>query len=105
MENSHSNTHKWSILIVVTLATFINNLDSSIVIIGLPKIMQGINLTMTTGLLVITAYIISSTVLILPAGKDKRITLVYITQKGILLFDKLIPLVNKHQEGTVKEPF
>lgn len=35
--------------------------------------------------------------------KDKRISLVYITQEGVQLFDQLIPLVNKHQEGTVKK--
>lgn len=69
MENSHSNSRKWSILLVATLATFINNLDASIVIIGLPQIMRGLNLTMTTGLLVITAFIIVNTVLIVPAGK------------------------------------
>ena len=69
MKDSHTNTHKWSILLVVTLVAFITNLDSTIVIIGLPKIMQGLNITVVTGLLTITGYIIASTVLILPAGK------------------------------------
>jgi len=67
MTDSHS--HKWSILLVVTLVAFITNLDSTIVIIGLPKIMQGLDITIITGLLTITGYIIASTVLILPAGK------------------------------------
>lgn len=67
MTNSHK--HKWSILIIVTLVSFITNVDSTIVIIGLPKIMQGLNLTVGVGLWTITAYIISSTVIILPAGK------------------------------------
>jgi len=71
MKDSNTNTHahKWSILLVVTLVAFITNLDSTIVIIGLPKIMQGLNITVVTGLLTITGYIIASTVLILPAGK------------------------------------
>lgn len=62
-------THKWSILLVVTLVSFITNLDSTIVIIGLPKMMEGLNISMTSGLWIITGYIIASTVLILPAGK------------------------------------
>ncbi|EKQ55498.1 MULTISPECIES: MFS transporter [unclassified Clostridium] len=62
-------SHKWSILFVVTLVSFITNLDSTIVIIGLPKIMEGLNISVTSGLWIITGYIIASTVLILPAGK------------------------------------
>jgi EmrB/QacA subfamily drug resistance transporter len=66
---TNSQKHKWSILIIVTLVSFITNVDSTIVIIGLPKIMQGLNIAVGVGLWTITAYIISSTVLILPAGK------------------------------------
>ncbi len=62
-------SHKWSILLVVTLVSFITNLDSTIVIIGLPKMMEGLNISITSGLWIITGYIIASTVLILPAGK------------------------------------
>ena len=62
-------SHKWSILLVVTLVSFITNLDSTIVIIGLPKMMEGLNISLTSGLWIITGYIIASTVLILPAGK------------------------------------
>jgi len=69
MTNLHSHPHKWSILLVVTLVAFITNLDATIVIIALPKIMQGLNITVVAGLFTITGYIIASTVLILPAGK------------------------------------
>lgn len=62
-------SHKWSILFVVTLVSFITNLDSTIVIIGLPKMMEGLNISITAGLWIITGYIIASTVFILPAGK------------------------------------
>lgn len=65
----HSKSHKWTILFVVTMVSFITNLDSTIVIIGLPKMMEGLNISITTGLWIITGYIIASTVLILPAGK------------------------------------
>lgn len=66
---THSKSHKWSILLVVTLVSFITNLDSTIVIIGLPKMMERLNISVITGLWIITGYIIASTVLILPAGK------------------------------------
>ncbi|MBC2457829.1 MFS transporter [Clostridium beijerinckii] len=66
---TNSKSHKWSILLVVTLVSFITNLDSTIVIIGLPNMMEGLNISVTTGLWIITGYIIASTVLILPAGK------------------------------------
>lgn len=67
MTQSHSN--KWIILLVVTLVSFITNVDSTIVIIGLPKLMQGLNMSIEFGLLSITSYIITSTVLLLPAGR------------------------------------
>lgn len=66
---THFKSNKWSILFVVTLVSFITNLDSTIVIIGLPKMMEGLNISIVTGLWIITGYIIASTVLILPAGK------------------------------------
>lgn len=62
-------SRKWSILFVVTLISFITNLDSTIVIIGLPKMMEGLDISVISGLWIITGYIIASTVLILPAGK------------------------------------
>ncbi|MDD7793367.1 MFS transporter [Clostridium sp. 'White wine YQ'] len=61
--------YKWSVLLVVTLVSFITNVDSTITIIGLPKIMQGLDMNVAMGLLTITSYIIASTVLLLPAGK------------------------------------
>lgn len=64
---AHSN--KWIILLVVTLVSFITNVDSTIVIIGLPKLMQGLDMSIEAGLLSITSYIIASTVLLLPAGR------------------------------------
>jgi EmrB/QacA subfamily drug resistance transporter len=60
---------KWRILAVVTLVSFITNVDSTIVIIGLAKLMEGLNITVVTGLWTITSYIIASTVFLLPAGR------------------------------------
>ena len=62
-------SRKWSILAVVTLVSFITNLDSTIVIIGLAKLMEGLHLTVVAGLWTITAYVIASTVFLLPAGR------------------------------------
>lgn len=64
-----ASSNKWAILSVVTLASFITNVDSTIVIIGLPKLMRGLNLSVDGGLWIITAYVITSTVFLLPAGK------------------------------------
>lgn len=61
---TNSNLKKWRVLFVVSLVSFITNVDSTIVIIGLPKIMEGLNITLVTGLLVITVYIIANTVLL-----------------------------------------
>jgi EmrB/QacA subfamily drug resistance transporter len=80
-------SHKWSILLVVTLVSFITNLDSTIVIIGLPKIMEGLNISVTTGLWIINGYIIASTVLILPAGKWADVVgIKHIFMLGLIVF-------------------
>ncbi len=60
---------KWWILVVVTLVAFITNVDATIVIVGLPRLMLGLHITITTGLWTLTAYIITSTVFLLPAGR------------------------------------
>lgn len=66
---SDVSTRKWSILAVVTLVSFITNLDGTIVIVGLPKLMEGLHIGVTTGLWALTAYIITSTLFLLPAGR------------------------------------
>lgn len=60
---------KWWILAVVTLVAFVTNLDATIVVVGLPRMVQGLHITVTTGLWTMTAYIITSTVFLLPAGR------------------------------------
>jgi len=62
-------SRKWIILAVVTLVSFITNVDATIVIIGLPSMMEGLHLSMTMGLWIITSYIITSTIFLLPAGR------------------------------------
>lgn len=62
-------SRKWIILAVVTLVSFITNVDATIVIIGLPSMMEGLHLSLTMGLWIITSYIITSTIFLLPAGR------------------------------------
>ena len=60
---------KWAILAVVTLVSFVTNVDATIVVIGLPTLMRDLNVTIVTGMWTITSYFITSTVFLLPAGR------------------------------------
>lgn len=64
-----TSKRKWWILAVVTLVAFVTNLDGTIVVVGLPRLVAGLHITVTTGLWTLTAYIITSTVFLLPAGR------------------------------------
>ena len=66
---SESTSKKWIILSVVTLSAFITNVDATIVVVGLPKLMGGLHIGITTGLWTLTSYMITSTVFLLPAGR------------------------------------
>lgn len=66
---SQASNQKWGILSVVTLVAFVTNLDATIVVVGLPRMVSGLHITVTTGLWTMTAYIITSTVFLLPAGR------------------------------------
>ncbi|MDA8061114.1 MAG: MFS transporter [Actinomycetota bacterium] len=78
---------KWAILAVTTLGAFIANVDATIVVVGLPRILEGLHASITTGLWTMTGYLLVSTVLLLPVGRfsdlfgRKRIYLV-----GFLVF-------------------
>ncbi|WP_079913307.1 MFS transporter [Paenibacillus sp. 32352] len=60
---------KWSILFVVTLVSFITNLDATIVVNGLPSLMEDLHLSIGTGMWTITSFYITSTVFLLPSGR------------------------------------
>lgn len=62
-------SRKWAILAVITLVSFITNVDATIVVIGLPRLIEDLHLTLISGMWTITAYLITSTVFLLPAGK------------------------------------
>lgn len=67
MTQAHS--HKWAILAVVTLVSFVTNVDATIVVIGLPTLIRDLHVTIVTGMWTITSYLITSTVFLLPAGR------------------------------------
>ena len=60
---------KWTILAVTTLGAFIANVDATIVVVGLPKILQGLHASISTGLWTLTGYLLVSTILLLPVGR------------------------------------
>ena len=60
---------KWSVLFVVTLVSFITNLDATIVVTGLPQLMLDLRLSIDTGMWTITSFYITSTVFLLPSGR------------------------------------
>lgn len=68
-DDHFTNASRWVILGVVTLVAFVTNLDATIVIIGLPRIVASLHTSITVGLWTVTAYIITTTVLLLPAGR------------------------------------
>ena len=63
------NNRKWSILAVVTLGSFIFNVDATIVVVGLPRILDGLHASISAGLWTLTGYLLVSTVLLLPVGR------------------------------------
>ena len=99
---TEQNAKKWSILAAVTLVSFITNVDATIVVVGLPKLMQGLHITVVTGLWTITSYIITSTVFLLPAGRwsdvigTKRIFMI-----GLVIFTISTALCGFANTGTM----
>ena len=76
--NNSSNKDKWAILFIVVMITFMATLDSSIVNVALPVMAKDLNVTSAGIQLVVTSYliIISATILVFGrwgdiAGKTK----------------------------------
>lgn len=69
MSLDQGHPRRWLILAVVTLVAFISNVDGTIVVVGLPRIIAGLHSTVTAGLWTLTGYILTSTVFLLPAGR------------------------------------
>ncbi len=96
-----ANSRKWWILAVVTLVAFVTNLDGTIVVVGLPRMVAGLHITVTTGLWTLTSYIITSTVFLLPAGRwSDLVGRKKIFMSGLVIFTAATFLCGMAPSGT-----
>jgi EmrB/QacA subfamily drug resistance transporter len=61
--------YKWVVLSVTTVGTFMASLDSSIVVIGLPTVLQDLNATIVHGIWIITGYRLMMVLLLVLFGR------------------------------------
>ena len=61
--------YKWVALTVTTVGTFMASLDSSIVVIGLPTVLQDLHATIVHGIWIITGYRLMMTILLVLLGR------------------------------------
>ena len=61
--------YKWVALLVTSLGTFMANLDLTIVVIGLPTILQQLHATIYHGIWIITGYTLMMTILLVLLGR------------------------------------
>ncbi|MBI2184960.1 MAG: MFS transporter [Thaumarchaeota archaeon] len=61
--------YKWVVMTVTFVGVFMAGLDSSVVIIGLPTVLQDLNTTFVHGVWIITGYRLMTTVLLVSLGR------------------------------------
>jgi EmrB/QacA subfamily drug resistance transporter len=61
--------YKWTVLTVTTVGIFMSTLDASIVVVGLPTIIQDLNTSLFAGIWVITGYRLMITILLVTVGR------------------------------------
>jgi EmrB/QacA subfamily drug resistance transporter len=61
--------YKWVALSVTTVGTFMASLDMSIVVIGLPTVLQDLNASIVHGIWIITGYRLMTTILLVMFGR------------------------------------
>ncbi len=61
--------YKWVVLSVTTVGSFMANLDSTIVVLGLPTILQNLNASIVHGIWIITGYSLMMTILAVVLGR------------------------------------
>ena len=61
--------YKWTVLSVTTVGSFMAALDSSIVVIGLPTILQSLHASIVHGIWIITGYSLMMTILAVVLGR------------------------------------
>ncbi len=61
--------YKWTVLTVTTVGIFMATLDSSIVVVGLPEVVQELNTTIVVGVWIITIYRLMISILLVTLGR------------------------------------
>jgi EmrB/QacA subfamily drug resistance transporter len=61
--------YKWLALSITTIGVFISNLDSTIVVLGLPTILQDLHANIIHGIWIVTGYILMVTILLVIIGR------------------------------------
>jgi EmrB/QacA subfamily drug resistance transporter len=61
--------YKWTVLTVTTVGIFMATLDASIVVVGLPTIIEDLNTSLFAGIWVITGYRLMITILLVTVGR------------------------------------
>jgi EmrB/QacA subfamily drug resistance transporter len=61
--------YKWVVLTVTTIGIFMASLDGSIIVVGLPTVLQDLNATLVHGVWIITIYRLMITVLLVSLGR------------------------------------
>jgi len=61
--------YKWTVLTVTTIGIFMATLDSSVVVVGLPTVIESLGTTLAAGIWVITSYRLMITVLLVTIGR------------------------------------
>ena len=61
--------YKWVALSVTTVGVFMSSLDSNIVVIGLPTILQKLNASIVHGIWIITGYALMTAILLVVLGR------------------------------------
>lgn len=61
--------YKWTVLTVTTVGIFMSSLDASIIVVGLPTIIEDLNTSLFAGIWVITGYRLMITILLVTIGR------------------------------------
>jgi len=61
--------YRWVVLTVTTVGIFMASLDSSVIIVGLPTVIEDLHTTLAAGVWIITAYRLAITVLLVSIGR------------------------------------
>jgi len=75
--------YKWVALSVTTIGVFMSSLDSNIVVIGLPTILQKLNASIVHGIWIITGYALNDGY---PAGLSSVAWLIYTAGSGFIIW-------------------